>query len=664
MGRQGVVQKKGQVTIYVIVGILLLLGVSLYFLLIPQRTSPVSFLEKNRDLVVIEDYVQICLEQTTKDALMLLGRQGGYIQVPDDAQHNPRYGLSLNPARSSVTPVWVSNGKVLIPSEETMIEQMETYIEENMQTCIGALRTLNNKNQITVGENPQAQVIISDSDVSVKLKFAFYREDNSGMSTKDDFTYSVAIPLRSIMKSASDMALAIHNDEFLSYATLNLMSISDPLIPLSNIQFRCGPSPEWSEQNVRKDLQRLLTYMAARIRVQGSVNMLPFERAESEYAAFAQYAPSDTLSYENVEDVYEKLGGLPDDSYEYLHWYYRSNLANTFSQNKMDVGFSYEPSYGLEMSIKPNDNGKLKAKSAAGQSQYLRFFCIHSYHFTYDLIAPFMVNVKIADAFEDGEDFILRFGAHAVLDNNIPTNTYHQFDFSSPEEGSRDFCQETRRDPTAIFVQNAITGEPLLGAQVRFECVTKYCDLGKTTSQYNGVLFLQAKTPLACTGGSFYVNKTGFVPKETDVYDRIPQTVEVDLLPIADVSWRVRLGKNAPAVVTKDISNGKLALIHLKALNYDYETYTSYAENEYAPLQLLNAPSVDYNVTIIVYDANDNIIGGYMDTVTLKNTDLSRRVIFYAYDFVQPQKTDAQILRTYSFLENKTYVADYKIQII
>ena len=66
------IQKKGQVTIFIIIAILIIALVVLFYLLIPRAETTVVFDEKNPDA-----FIQFCLEDKIEDVVEKVSLQGG-----------------------------------------------------------------------------------------------------------------------------------------------------------------------------------------------------------------------------------------------------------------------------------------------------------------------------------------------------------------------------------------------------------------------------------------------------------------------------------------------------------------------------------------------------------------------------------------------------------
>src|SRR5512136_1318664 len=85
--------KKGQITVFIIIGILLLAAIGIYIYVsgqqakAPIEAAQVQVAEVATEVQPIQDFVTQCLYLTTKQGLEMLGARGGYIQPTQ--RYNP-----------------------------------------------------------------------------------------------------------------------------------------------------------------------------------------------------------------------------------------------------------------------------------------------------------------------------------------------------------------------------------------------------------------------------------------------------------------------------------------------------------------------------------------------------------------------------------------------
>jgi len=116
-------KKKGQVTIFIIIAIILIAAVALYFVLrdkisvdkIPTEVEPV--------------YINIisCLEETATEGVEYLALHGGYYEVPKS--------LSIAYFAEDI-PYYYLNSKTYVPSVERVEGELENYIHNYLSNCL------------------------------------------------------------------------------------------------------------------------------------------------------------------------------------------------------------------------------------------------------------------------------------------------------------------------------------------------------------------------------------------------------------------------------------------------------------------------------------------------------------------------------------------------
>lgn len=118
-------QKKSQVTIFVILGIIIIFILALIFSLKYDILSN-YFEQKNTNvpeqIIPIDNFVKNCIKETSYDALYLIGKQGGYFIVP-------------KLATETNIPYYLYQNKDYIPSREVVQSQISSYLNEELFFC-------------------------------------------------------------------------------------------------------------------------------------------------------------------------------------------------------------------------------------------------------------------------------------------------------------------------------------------------------------------------------------------------------------------------------------------------------------------------------------------------------------------------------------------------
>ncbi|MBS3107369.1 hypothetical protein J4468_00475 [Candidatus Woesearchaeota archaeon] len=135
--------KRGQVTIYIILGlvIVLLIATALYFTqesvrrFVQAETS--GAVVSQIEVMEINTYVGSCYEQTFINALNSVGLRGGYYKLPQNL-YKESYKLPQNLYKESI-PFYLIQTRKYIPSSSVVEQQIADYIDDNIALCLNDL---------------------------------------------------------------------------------------------------------------------------------------------------------------------------------------------------------------------------------------------------------------------------------------------------------------------------------------------------------------------------------------------------------------------------------------------------------------------------------------------------------------------------------------------
>lgn len=137
--------KKGQITIFIIVAIIIV-GLVVLFFTIRGKTS--LNIGTSQEVKPVYAYVRDCIEQTAYYGIYEIGAKGGY----------------YFPARDSVDTgeaYYVLAKKSLIPDKETIESQLGAYIEVNLRICLDGFKLFPSFN-ISSGEISATTILKED----------------------------------------------------------------------------------------------------------------------------------------------------------------------------------------------------------------------------------------------------------------------------------------------------------------------------------------------------------------------------------------------------------------------------------------------------------------------------------------------------------------------
>lgn len=642
-------EKKGQMSIFLALAVVLVLLVGAY-LLFQNYLNRQNFSTDLTDpaLSPIQKYVLTCLEDSLQSGLLLAANQGGYVQVPDEIARNPRLYVSAHPDAPIKTPLWISEGRSYIPTYETMESQLATHIDQTIKNCIQDFSSLNDISNVEELSSPKASVTINERDVTAHLNYTVSYNEGDKSQTINEFNYVLSVPLKQMMESAKALAQQLNDKEFFELATIDLLSASDPTIPVSNMLLSCD-KPTWQVSDVRNSITQLLYQMIPRTRVLGAENT-PFDASSSTYESLNRITPDD-FSEPAVGNgpIKQKTPRgyttAPEDVYEYNHLYFDSGIKDQLKKNGVTVSFSYEPNYGLDMAVRPSDGITMSGTTGTGENKYLKFLCIQVYHFTYDLLFPIQATIIKEKAFKDGTSLALRFALPVQIQRNLPNKDgFSLTNVEANVPGGR-LCEDKVSYKTTVKATNRATGAAIDGAKVEFHCYKYACDLGTTSRESNYEPQLVTSIPSFCSGGSVEVTHPDYVSAQEAFYSA-PDLIQLEMFPLRNISFSVALGPN-PAVYTKaspaDLTINQEAAVHVVSNEIDYETYGSFKPGEDSTIQLI-AGAGTYNITVFVYEVTDEqdtaLVGAYIGQLRVRTADLNRHLNLYARDYINPISSD------------------------
>jgi len=162
--------KRGQVSIFLVMGIVVLLLAAGFFLIFSKiKTEPLKA-EAEQSINSqgvrgsLQLYVENCIEETISPAIYLLAIQGGIIYPDQDSQILlTDYGL--------VNYGWINGINGI--SKEKMEEDLAHYLQENLPFCLENFNSFQQENILIISDYQklQAEVSIGKTLLSTKLDF-------------------------------------------------------------------------------------------------------------------------------------------------------------------------------------------------------------------------------------------------------------------------------------------------------------------------------------------------------------------------------------------------------------------------------------------------------------------------------------------------------------
>lgn len=172
--------KRGQLTILIIISILIIGVIISIFLIIYNKENE----NKPAEISIrsINNQLESCLEGLSIDAVSLIGIHGGYAVFPQKEYENTDFG-----------PVayGLKNKKNILVSKETVEREIREYIEGGLFYC---LSNKNNHGKV-VFKKYEVDVIVKDDEVSIFAKIPFNLKKGE-ITVTSDKEYMISLPIR------------------------------------------------------------------------------------------------------------------------------------------------------------------------------------------------------------------------------------------------------------------------------------------------------------------------------------------------------------------------------------------------------------------------------------------------------------------------------------
>lgn len=199
MVKRGFGSCKGQVTIFLIVGIVVLLVFGLIFFFNNQAITEETLV--NEDLLDItlgesvDSFVSSCLKNNVEEGLIKIGHQGGYYQTPIN------YSIIF---LEDLMPYYYLEDETMIPTLEQSELELEKYLQEKLPSCLNNFSTFKDKGyEIVAGELS----INVDYDDQVKVDLNYPLTISKGLSVTElnYFNHKINLNFKKFFSSAQTL---------------------------------------------------------------------------------------------------------------------------------------------------------------------------------------------------------------------------------------------------------------------------------------------------------------------------------------------------------------------------------------------------------------------------------------------------------------------------
>lgn len=572
-------KNKGQVTVFIIVGLIILISV-IVLAIFMSKTSDSKIEDLGKETAEyerIKNIVDSCIQESAHDALERMRTQGGFVYIPI---HYKTIEID-----EKDVPYWITKDEEQFPSKEIIKTQLDEYIKLSLISCVDDFQSLKD-----VGYEVKYEFPIVDTELKNKIIFNIdFRIDAkySGENVRlNEFEFIKNIDFDKIYYSALKIA---SNEDLIGY--------------------------------LESDTKRLISLYSG-----VDENLLP---------PFSATVPNDDCEHVTWkdDDVKEKLKDILNENIPLIDFKNdqiigndeKTKFLNSFihdvgiKDKNLNIDLDYDKSKDfLYYDVKPNDGPGISLPERVESSSIplLPKFCNFKYQYKYDLEYPVTVSIndknsEKSNSREMGFEFkfplwVFLCGNNERFCSGKAEYIKKGFDINKEiieESGyiANEYCNKDRwKDKITIDVRN-IRNEPIDDASIWYTCgsSTNSCYIGETDNEgaYIGNL-------PKCMNGVLRIEK--------DEYGKKSKVISSDNEQI--ISFTLNKKKDAE-VILKKISAKDIVKMYTEN-RYDIENFakdissredaiiTISGDDEYA----LQYPSKNNEIKISKGDYEYNII--------------------------------------------------------
>jgi hypothetical protein len=512
--------KRGQITVFIIIGIVVLFIFAGVLYLskmvveeeIVEEGEPVIG-EVPSEFAAIKSFTENCLYSVGKKGLLVLGQQGGYIypellgefsvSKPTDSM-----GINLEPAK---IPYWHYNvesnkeNKISLASlqpelyyeddpEFSIEAQLGRFVDVKLDDCLEDYAAFEEQGFEVEKEEKKTEVTIGSDTVSFLLKMPLEARKGGAESEMELFYVKLPLDLKHYYEIAGIIAEAERNYSFLEQQALDLIQVFsavdvNKLPPTSAVTFELVPTVYWSALEVKEKISGMLISYIPMLRFLGSQNFLRYEYPITELSGLYQ------KNYDNM--ILPLIGG-----------------------EDLEVNFDY---FGWPFYFDVNSKGDTIGPQHTAVHYWMLHFGTQHYYTVYDLSYPVLVTLKDPLAF-DGEGYTFVFALESNIRNNKPVEDEDILPAPVAAFSESMVCDEDKFNTGLLktVVVDSFTGEPVELVQIGFSIPEQDdCLMGLT--DFSGGL--ESRYPAVYGGVMNFIKTdylTNFYPIDTYQYKENP----------------------------------------------------------------------------------------------------------------------------------------------
>ncbi len=233
---------KAQVTLFIILGGIILLAASLLFFVNTDVKEKAILTETPGEVQhagqqELRSFMDSCIREALFNGLEIMRLQGGYIDIPPGApivqlqqdekiiERNGIKKVELQPGAKNQVVYWLDSGnRLFIPSQPSMEAELAGYMKKSVLSCVDDFKSFREQQyQVSTGELAVEAEFSDEVIARVKYPITFSRGDVS--FDESSFILRAPINIKKVIDLSTDATLTEYYGKFLEYDMKYLLSL-------------------------------------------------------------------------------------------------------------------------------------------------------------------------------------------------------------------------------------------------------------------------------------------------------------------------------------------------------------------------------------------------------------------------------------------------------
>jgi len=205
-------QKRGQLTIFIIIAIVLLFSVLVYFFIVTRESEVDVDPQKSGPAGEVYNYVEKCINDAAFSASELFGRQQGYHIVPfENSVDTAFYRMAY----------YYLEGATLIPPNEFFDGELSKIIDDEIEYYCSDFSDFEGRYDISSGK-VESKVTIFEDNVVVNVNYPISIRNEDTATEISRFSYTLQIRLKHLVDVSRTLVEEIKKEPYSIDLTLFL----------------------------------------------------------------------------------------------------------------------------------------------------------------------------------------------------------------------------------------------------------------------------------------------------------------------------------------------------------------------------------------------------------------------------------------------------------